>query len=86
MNRIIDLEPGVDSNYVILANLYAAAGKWEGASKVRRRMKEAGVRKTVGFSSVEVESGIHEFVAGDKSHCEVERINEMLELLRFELK
>ncbi|CAN1171175.1 Pentatricopeptide repeat-containing protein At1g05750, chloroplastic [Linum perenne] len=86
MTRIVDLEPGVDSNYVILANLYAAKGEWEGAGKIRRKMKEVGVRKTPGFSSVEVESKVHEFVAGDRSHCEVEQIYGMLELVMFELK
>ncbi|CAI0541559.1 unnamed protein product [Linum tenue] len=83
---VVDLQPDVDSNYVILANLYAGAGKWEGASKVRRKMKALGIRKTPGFSSIEVGPSIHEFVAGDKSHADAEHIYGILQLLSHDLK
>ncbi|KAJ8750309.1 hypothetical protein K2173_014224 [Erythroxylum novogranatense] len=85
MNNLVDLDPSVDSNYVLLSNMYAAMGKWDVASKVRRRMKALGIQKRPGFSSIEMGSNIHEFVAGDKSHTETEQIYAMLELLSFDL-
>ncbi|KAK7371201.1 hypothetical protein VNO78_36769 [Psophocarpus tetragonolobus] len=86
MNYLFELDPGGDSNYVLLSNIYAALGKWDGASKVRRRMKERGMQKIPGFSSIEIDSSIHKFVAGDKSHEENDYIYEALELLSFELQ
>ncbi|KAI9107683.1 hypothetical protein K1719_021346 [Acacia pycnantha] len=86
MNYLVELDPDGDSNYVLLANIYAAIGKWDGASKVRRTMKARGIKKKPGFSSVEIDSSIHKFVAGDKSHEEMDSILPVLELLSFELK
>ncbi|TKY48679.1 Pentatricopeptide repeat-containing protein [Spatholobus suberectus] len=86
MNYLIELDPGGDSNYVLLSNIYAAVGKWDGANKVRRRMKERGIQKKPGFSSIEIDSSIHKFVAGDKSHEENDHIYAALELLSFELQ
>ncbi|CAJ1956208.1 unnamed protein product [Sphenostylis stenocarpa] len=86
MKYLIELDPGKDSNYVLLSNIYAAVGKWDGANKVRRRMKERGIQKIPGFSSIEIDSSIHKFVAGDKSHEENDHIYAALELLSFELQ
>ncbi|EOY33313.1 hypothetical protein QUC31_019009 [Theobroma cacao] len=85
VKNLVALDPGSDSNYVLLANIYAAVGRWEGASKVRRRMKALGIQKKPGFSSIEISGCVHEFVAGDKSHLETECIYKMLELLCFDL-
>lgn len=86
MKYLFELDPGGDSNYVLLANIYAAVGRWDGAGKVRKTMKALGVQKTPGLSSIEIDCDIHEFVAGDKSHVDTECIYEMLELLSPELK
>ncbi|KAL5575946.1 hypothetical protein UlMin_017645 [Ulmus minor] len=86
MKYLSKLDPGGDSNYVLLANIYAAVGKWDGANRIRKKMKALGIQKTPGFSSIEIDCDIHEFVAGDKSHVETECVYRMLELLSFELK
>lgn len=86
MNYLVELDPGGDSNYVLLANIYAAVGKWDVASKVRRSMKARGMQKKPGLSSVEIDSSSHKFVAGDKSHQEMDCIYSVLELLSFDLK
>lgn len=86
MKYLVELDPGGDSNYVLLSNIYAAVGKWDGANKVRRAMKDRGIRKKPGFSSIEIDSSIYKFVAGDKSHEENGSIYASLELLSFELQ
>lgn len=86
MKHLSKLDPGGNSNYVLLSNIYAAIGKWEGANKVRRTMKARGVQKKPGFSSVEIDGKVHEFVAGDKYHADADSIYSMLELLVHELK
>jgi len=85
MKYLVELYPGRDSNYVLFSNIYAAVGKWDGASKVRREMKERGLQKNLAFSSIEIDSGIHEFVSGDRYHEENDYIYSALELLSFEL-
>lgn len=86
MKYLVDLDPGADSNYVLLANMYAAIGRWDGASKIRRTMKGLGIQKKPGISSIEIGSSNNEFVAGDKSHNETEHIYAMLDLLSFDLR
>ncbi|KAK4405739.1 Pentatricopeptide repeat-containing protein [Sesamum angolense] len=43
-------KPGV---HVLLSNIYASAAKWDDVAKLRMQMKEKGMRKTPGSSSVE---------------------------------
>lgn len=85
MKSLVELDPSSDSNYVMLANMYAAVGSWEGAGMVRRKMKSHGIQKRPGISSIEIDGGIHEFVAGDKSHSDTDAVYDILELLSYEL-
>ncbi|KAI9195216.1 hypothetical protein LWI28_012753 [Acer negundo] len=86
MKYLVDMDPNGDFNYVLLANMYAAVGRWDGSGKIRRKMKGLGIQNKPGISSVEIGSSIHEFMAGDKSHNETENIYSMLELLSFDLR
>ncbi|RVX23255.1 putative pentatricopeptide repeat-containing protein, chloroplastic [Vitis vinifera] len=74
--------------YVLLSHVYASSGKWKEAAQVRAKMKEAGMQKEPGCSSIEVNNEIHEFLLGDLRHPRKERIYEKLEelnrLLRLE--
>ncbi|KAG2240525.1 hypothetical protein Bca52824_090667 [Brassica carinata] len=45
-------DPGNDGYYIMLANMYSAAGKWEEAERAREMMKESGVGKKAGHSVV----------------------------------
>ncbi|XP_057466544.1 pentatricopeptide repeat-containing protein At1g05750, chloroplastic [Actinidia eriantha] len=85
MNYLLEFDPNSDSNYVLLSNIYAAVGSWHGANRVRRQMKDFGIQKRAGISSIEIDCSVHEFVAGDKSHVETEHIYAMLDHLCLEL-
>ncbi|KAI0510801.1 hypothetical protein KFK09_011410 [Dendrobium nobile] len=65
---LLELEPFDHGNYVLLSNLYAKVSRWKDAARMRRLMKDKGVRKIPGCSSIEVHGTVHEFVAGDQSH------------------
>lgn len=54
--RLIELEPHHGGRYVLLANMYAAARRWDDVSMVRRMLKERRVVKVAGNSSVELQS------------------------------
>jgi pentatricopeptide repeat protein len=78
---LIELDPQDAATYVTLSNIYAAAGRWETATKVRKMMKDRGVRKDPGFSWIEVKSRVHAFVLGDQTHLQTEEIYASLERL-----
>ncbi|KAJ8554095.1 hypothetical protein K7X08_024775 [Anisodus acutangulus] len=40
--------------YVNMSNIYAEAGKWENAAKVKKDMREQGVKKVTAYSWVEI--------------------------------
>ncbi|KAE8723569.1 Pentatricopeptide repeat-containing protein [Hibiscus syriacus] len=75
------LDPLNDGYYIVLYNIYAEAERWEDAVRVRKLMKNRGVKKTPGCSSILVDGVIHEFVAGDDSQSQAIEIFEMWEKL-----
>ncbi|KAH0437049.1 hypothetical protein IEQ34_026312 [Dendrobium chrysotoxum] len=80
------LDPENGARYVTLSNIYAAAGKWSEARKVRLVMKGKGLRKEAGCSWIEVKGGKKVFVPEDGSHSQTEEIYEMLSLLVEQMK
>ncbi|CAI0390884.1 unnamed protein product [Linum tenue] len=56
--------------YTLLSNLYSAAGKHDEAKRVRKMMRDRGVEKSPGSSSIEIGGSVHEFVAGEKTQPE----------------
>ncbi|XP_016434616.1 pentatricopeptide repeat-containing protein At1g50270-like [Nicotiana tabacum] len=53
--KLVGLAPKNSAYYVVLANLYGEMGRWNDAEKIRAMMKERGLSKDLGSSSVEVE-------------------------------
>lgn len=60
--------------YVNMSNIYAAAGSWDSVGKVKKAMRDRGVRKVPAYSWVEVKHKIHVFTANDKTHPKMEAI------------
>ncbi|KAJ8768460.1 hypothetical protein K2173_021613 [Erythroxylum novogranatense] len=80
------IEPKNSGNYILLSNIYAAAGRWDDVGKLRTMIRDNRVRKNKGSSWVELESEVHEFVMGDKSHTDSESIYFVLYLLGEDMK
>ncbi|PON86323.1 DYW domain containing protein [Trema orientale] len=68
IRHLSELDPLNDGYYVVLSNIYAQAERWEDTAQVRKLMRDRGVKKTPGWSSITVDGICHEFVAGDESH------------------
>ena len=85
-NERLKLEPMDASAYVLLSNIYAAAGKWEEVLWVRTMMQERGIRKEPGRSWIEVDNRVHDFVVGDTSHSEAKEIYAELRRLSEKIK
>ncbi|XP_004295634.1 PREDICTED: pentatricopeptide repeat-containing protein At4g21065 [Fragaria vesca subsp. vesca] len=66
--HILRLEPRHSGDYVLISNLYASERRWSDVQKVRRTMLSEGVKKTPGYSIVELRNRAFEFTMGDRSH------------------
>lgn len=85
LERLIELEPEEAGNYVILSNMYAQAGRWEGVAKLRKLMADKGLMKSVACSWIEVKNKVHTFLTGDTYHpmcneilAELERVEGLM--------
>ncbi|KAL4204934.1 hypothetical protein AMTRI_Chr01g112170 [Amborella trichopoda] len=81
LEKLIELEPDDAGNYVLLSNLYAQTGNWEGVAKMRLLMKEKGLKKSIACSWIEFKGKVHAFLAGDISHPKSDEIYMELETL-----
>ncbi|XP_057870853.1 pentatricopeptide repeat-containing protein At4g14050, mitochondrial [Cryptomeria japonica] len=79
--HLLDMEVNDAGIYVLIANIYAAAGRWDDVAKVRKLMKNRGVRKPPGCSWIEVKDRMHSFVVGEDSHPQMEEIYALLRRL-----
>ncbi|KAF9616973.1 hypothetical protein IFM89_033043 [Coptis chinensis] len=86
LRHLIEVEPHNSGNYTILSNIYATFGRWHEVGMVRKAMRDKGVKKMPGGSSIELNSIVHEFIAGDKSHPQSERIQGVLYVINRHLK
>ena len=84
--EVLKLEPAGASPYVLLSNIYAAAGQWDQVSFIRHMMQERGIRKEPGVSWIEISNKVHRFVVGDRSHPEAKKIYDVLNNLSKTLK
>ena len=83
---LFKLEPGNVGNYVLLSQIYYAAGGMQAAGdEVRERMKATGLRKNPGCSWIELKDGVHALLAGERSHPQMARILERLRGLGAEM-
>ncbi|CAI0475855.1 unnamed protein product [Linum tenue] len=84
--HVFELEPENAGYYVLLANIYAEAEKWEEVKKLRVKIGRRGLKKHPGCSWIEVKGKVHVFVAKDGSHPEVRKIEALLRKVREGMK
>ncbi|XP_077241041.1 pentatricopeptide repeat-containing protein At5g44230-like [Tasmannia lanceolata] len=79
--HLFETEPDNSGNYILLSNIYADAKRWDDVAKVRAMIRESRVRKNRGSSWMELDFVVHEFVMGDMSHKDFNKIYAVLHLL-----
>ncbi|KAL3654150.1 hypothetical protein CASFOL_003831 [Castilleja foliolosa] len=84
--RLFELDSGNVGYYVLLSNIYANFGRWEGVDEVRSLARERGLSKTPGWSSIELNNKTEVFYTGNRSHPQCEEIYKELGLLNDKLK
>lgn len=85
-DRLLELMPQQDGTYISLSNMYAALGQWDEVARVRKLMRERGVKKEPGCSWIEVENMVHVFLVDDAVHPEVHAVYRYLEQLVHEMR
>ncbi|XP_068649343.1 pentatricopeptide repeat-containing protein At1g43980, mitochondrial [Aristolochia californica] len=84
--RMIELESRDPLPYLVLVQMYAIRGMWEGVARVRMLMKERGVKKVVGCSWIGVRNQVFVFKSDQILHTRGEDIHDMLKLLIWEMQ
>ncbi|KAG6411362.1 hypothetical protein SASPL_129443 [Salvia splendens] len=84
--QLLQLDPYDSGIYVLLASMYVERNMWREAEEVRKIMRERGVDKTPGCSSIEVNGNLYEFIVRDKSHSQSDKINECLARLTKQMR
>jgi hypothetical protein len=75
------LDPGNDAAYVLLSNIYAAAGKWDLRAKVQQLRLDRGVEKQVGSTRIEMKNEVQTFLVDDQHHPQINEIHAELKRL-----
>lgn len=76
--KLFVLDPDNAGRYVILAQMYEDAGRWKDAARVRTLIREREIKKPIGYSSIELESGYKKFGVNDETHPFTSEIFETL--------
>jgi cell division protease FtsH len=84
--RLLGMEPKRGGNLVIVANIYAEAGKWEKAASVRRVMRDGGLKKMAGESCVDLGGSLYRFFAGHDSCPDLMPVYDLLDGLNLHLR
>uniref|UniRef100_A0A0D9V6J0 DYW domain-containing protein n=1 Tax=Leersia perrieri TaxID=77586 RepID=A0A0D9V6J0_9ORYZ len=84
-DKLFSMEPTDATAYVILSNIYAKAGHWEDAARVKKVMRDRGVRKESGHSWVEIKQKIYSFSSNDLTSPRIDEIKDELERLYKEM-
>ncbi|KAB2048241.1 hypothetical protein ES319_A13G102100v1 [Gossypium barbadense] len=80
------LEPECAATHVQLASLYASAKRWDEAARVRKVMKDRGLKTITGYSWIEIKNELYRFRAEDKSNTKVKGILGVLSCLVDHMK
>ncbi|OMO88275.1 hypothetical protein COLO4_20333 [Corchorus olitorius] len=84
--KIYELDPNHDGDYVLLSNAYGGVGQWFEKANVRKSMREKRIGKNPGYSLLNAGEMIHEFVSGDNSHFKSKEIKQFLNSIITDLR
>lgn len=85
-DRLFEVDSENVGYYVLMSNIYANVGKWEGVDEVRSLARDKGLKKTPGWSSIEVNNKVDVFYTGNRTHPKYEKIYDELRNLTAKMK
>ncbi|KAK7344289.1 hypothetical protein VNO77_13729 [Canavalia gladiata] len=84
--RVLDRKPKKAGTYVVLSNIYAAEGNWDGFASLRKLMRSIKNKKEAGRSWIELKDQVYSFVVRDRFLSSNEQVCEVLKLLIMHMK
>lgn len=84
--QLFKADPEHVGYHVLLSNIYANKGKWDEMGEVRSSARERGLKKTPGWSSIEVNGNVDVFYTGNRSHPRCEEIYDELRNLTAKIR
>eukprot|EP00250_Pteridium_aquilinum_P020361 c24790_g5_i2 orf=226-3333(+) len=84
--EVIRLDPGMGMAYVLMSSIYAEAGMLEKKHMIDDQRKKADAWKIPGRAWIEIDKEVHEFVVGDRTHPQSNKIYATLKRLAVVLK
>lgn len=84
--KLLELKPQHSGHYVLIANMYAAAGRWSKLVEVRSFMRNLGVRKDPGCAWVDIGAGFSPFSVDDTCNSQSDEIFLLLRGLTKQMK
>lgn len=85
-DHIFKLEPENTRYYVLLANIYAEAEKWEEVNKLQNKIGQKGLKNNQGCSWIDIKGKVNIFTAGDYAHPQAEKIESLLKNLKLKME
>ncbi|KAM0860740.1 hypothetical protein ACQ4PT_046349 [Festuca glaucescens] len=85
-DKLVKLDPSDSRIYVLMCQIYASKNKWDQVKMLRMLMRDRGVKKNPGCSSIEVDGKFHEFLVADVSHVHSEDIYAALKNIYIHLE
>ncbi|KAJ6831755.1 pentatricopeptide repeat-containing protein-like, mitochondrial [Iris pallida] len=65
---LFEMDSENSGRYILLSNVYTSLGKIKEANRIRSLMKWRGVKKTAGYSVIEVKNKTYKFLVGDETN------------------
>ncbi|XAR57519.1 hypothetical protein NMG60_11025687 [Bertholletia excelsa] len=84
--KLLEMRPVKSGYYVLIANMYAAAGCWNNLARVRTFMRDLGVRKTPGCAWLDLGDKFSPFLVEDSSNHQSHEIYPLLDGLTEQMK
>lgn len=86
-DRLVEFDPKNVGYYVVLFNIYANVGKWEGMNRARSLAREKGLSSLwADWSSIELNDKIELFYAANQCHPQCDEIYKEMEILTAKIK
>jgi DYW family of nucleic acid deaminases len=75
-----------DGIYILLSSIYSSEGQYVEAAKVRKLMRDRGVKKEPGCSWIEVANNVHSFLVNDIDYPEIETVYWLLDIIYTKIR
>ncbi|GAA0153557.1 hypothetical protein LIER_37697 [Lithospermum erythrorhizon] len=85
-DHLLELEPENTEYYVLLANTYEEADKWQEIKQLRHKIEPRWIKNRTGCSWIEIKGKVHIFDSSGNGHPEAMKIEFLLKSVRRKME